>query len=223
MPIWNIHDTPERAAEAAAEAMATLIRQRLEQQDTCHVALPGGTTPARCLARLADMDLPWTRVHWYLGDERCLPPGDPQRNDVMIERELWARIAAPAETRHPVPAERGAEAAAHAYATEIAAAAPLDLVFLGMGEDGHTASLFPGNPALDDPRPVVPVFAAPKPPPERVSLGLTTLRAARHRMVLATGAGKRAAARKIRAGADLPLNRIGELVWFGDAAALAEG
>jgi 6-phosphogluconolactonase len=168
---------------------------------------------------LAQAKLPWRRVHWYLGDERCYPAGHAGRNDVMLETELWSRIVAPAGNRHPMAAELGAEVAADRYAEQIRAAGRLDIVLLGMGEDGHTASLFPDNAALADPRPVVAVHDAPKPPPERVSLGLVTLRDAAERIVLVSGRDKRDALRRVQAGAMLPVNRIGTLLWFIDAEA----
>jgi 6-phosphogluconolactonase len=217
---WHIHQDPAEAAAACAEHLARCITAVLETRALCHVALPGGGTPAACLSRLAEQPLPWARVHWYLGDERCLPPGDADRNDRMIEQQLWSAIAAAADTIHRIPAELGAEPAARHYAELIDALDRLDIVLLGLGEDGHTASLFPDNPALDDTRSVVPVHHAPKPPPERVSLGITTLGSAAERVVLATGPGKRDAINQVKAGAPLPINRIGPLHWFVDRAAV---
>jgi 6-phosphogluconolactonase len=203
-------------AGAAAAHLAARIRNCLDGREVCRIALPGGRTPGRCLALLAGDSLPWERLHWYLGDERCYPPGHAGRNDVMLEAELWSRIDTPAANRHPIPAELGPEAAAGRYSREIVAAGQLDIVLLGMGEDGHTASLFPGNPALDDSRPVVPVHRAPKPPAERVSLGLSTLQAATERIVLVSGADKRVALQRVQAGEALPIARIGPLLWFVD-------
>ncbi len=217
---WQCHADAAAAARACAEHLGARIAAVLETQDLCHVALPGGRTPAGCLAHLAELSLPWERVHWYLGDERCLPPGDAERNDNMIEQHLWRVIDAPASNRHPIPAELGAEQAAEFYAGLIDALDRIDIVLLGMGEDGHTASLFPDNPALEDERAVVPVYHAPKPPGERVSLGITTLQAAAERVVLTTGAGKRDAIGQIKAGVALPINRIGNLLWFTDRAAV---
>ena len=206
-------------AGAAAAHLAERIRDCLDGREVCRIALPGGRTPGRCLALLAGDSLPWERLHWYLGDERCYPPGHAGRNDVMLESQLWSRIDAPAQNRHPMAAELGPEAAAMHYSDEIRAADRLDLVLLGMGEDGHTASLFPGNAALEDTRPAVPVHQAPKPPPERVSLGLGTLRSASERIVLVAGQDKRDALRRIGAGERLPITRVGPLLWFMDAAA----
>jgi len=217
---WRVHPDPAEAATACAAHLAERIIAVLDTRERCHVALPGGSTPAACLSRLAELPLPWSRVHWYLGDERCLPRGDAGRNDHMIEQHLWNAINAPGANIHPIPAELGAEPAARIYAEVIDAIDRLDIVLLGMGEDGHTASLFPDNPALDDPGSVVPVHRAPKPPPERVSLGISTLRSAAERVVLATGPGKRGAIKQVKADAPLPINRIGPLHWFVDRAAM---
>ncbi len=217
---WRVFPDADAAAAACADYLAGQIETVLGSREHCHVALPGGSTPAACLSRLAEHPLPWHRVHWYPGDERCLPPGDAERNDVMMERQLWRVIDAPPDCVHRIPAELGAEAAAQRYRVVIDALERLDLVLLGMGEDGHTASLFPDDPALDDPASVVAVHQAPKPPPERVSLGISALQAAGERVVLATGAGKRDAIRQVKAGSPLPVNRIGPLLWFVDPAAV---
>lgn len=219
---WQIHADAAAVAVAAADHLAERIHAVLETREACHVALPGGGTPAACLRLLASKPLPWQRVHWYLGDERCLPVGVAERNDSMIRACLWEPAEVPAENRHPIPAELGALTAAAAYSDIIGPIAPLDIVLLGMGEDGHTASLFPGNPALALTTPAVPVFDAPKPPPERVSLSLPTLQAAGERIVLVTGAGKRPALQAMRRGEDLPINRIGELLCLADRAASGE-
>jgi 6-phosphogluconolactonase len=222
MDVFRCHDNAVALARAAADHLAGRIRDCLDRADVCRVALPGGNTPAQCLALLAQASLPWGRVHWYLGDERCYPAGHAGRNDVMLEAQLWSRIDAPAENRHPMAAELGPEPAAALYSEEIRAAGRLDIVLLGMGEDGHTASLFPGNDSLGDTRPAVPVHHAPKPPPERVSLGLATLQAATERIVLVAGRDKRDALQRVRAGEQLPIAMVGPLFWFTDAEAAGE-
>ena len=222
----HVFDTPGALARAAAEAIAARIGAVVAAHGRCRLALPGGNTPAACLRRLARHDLPWARIDWYMGDERCLPAGHAERNDSMIRQSLFAEHPTALACFHPVAAEQGAARAAQAYSATLAAdirqaGRPLDLVILGMGEDGHTASLFPGHAALDDPALAVAVFDAPKPPPERVSLGLNTLREATARIVLTAGQGKQAALQRVLAGEPLPVNRIGDAQWFIDKAALA--
>lgn len=210
----------EAVARAAAEFLGDQISNCVAARGECHVALPGGSTPARCLELLAGMNLPWRSIHWYLGDERCYPVAHPERNDIMIERQLWSRIDAPVENRHPIPAETGPAEAAEHYAALINRLGRLDIVMLGIGEDGHTASLFPGNKAVEDEAAVVPVYDAPKPPPERVSLGLKTIQSAGRRIVLVAGSGKREAMAALRQGKPLPANRIGPADWFVDQEAI---
>ena len=170
---WHVFKSFEEASIAAADFLASQIEQCIQKNNVCHVALPGGNTPAACLSYLAVKDLPWNKIHWYLGDERCYPVDHQDRNDVMLFKNLWSHI--PGTVIHTIPAELGAERAAEKYAEEISAIKNLDIVFLGMGEDGHTASLFPGNPALEDGRAVVPVYDSPKAPDSRVSLSVNTL------------------------------------------------
>lgn len=182
--------------------------------------VPGGSTPAGCFASLTEKSLPWDKLHFYPGDERCYPEGHPQRNDVMITEHLLSMLA-PVHF-YPMPAEDGPEQAAASYRETIQGIDAFDIAFLGMGEDGHTASLFPGNAALQETASVVAVHDAPKPPAERVSMGLNTLRQARVRVVLAAGAAKAEIIQRIRSGDVLPVNSIGDIHWFIDERCLPE-
>ncbi|HEY5390456.1 MAG TPA: 6-phosphogluconolactonase [Solirubrobacteraceae bacterium] len=186
-------------ADGVAEQAAALIEERiataLGDRDRAHVALAGGTTPAGAYARLRPAS--WAGVELWFGDERCVAPTDPQSNFLMVEQTLLAH--AEAALVHRIEGERGAEAAASAYSELLVARAGgplpvLDVVLLGIGEDGHTASLFPGAATLDAGAVVcVAVHDAPKPPPDRVSLSLEVLRLARTAILLASGEGKAAA------------------------------
>jgi len=216
---FRIFPDAEAVAQAAAEFLGDQITTCVTVKGVCHVALPGGSTPARCLELLSSRQLPWNSIHWYVGDERCYPPAHPERNDSMIEQQLWSRIEAPAENLHPIPAELGPERAAEKYSGLIDTIGCLDIVVLGMGEDGHTASLFPDNPANENEHSVVAVYNAPKPPAERVSLGLATIQSAGQRIVLVSGTGKREALLRLKQGIQLPIARIGPSYWFVDEAA----
>jgi len=216
---FKIFPDAEAVAQAAAEYLYDQITTCVNAKAVCHVALPGGSTPARCLELLSGKPLPWSSIHWYVGDERCYPPGHPERNDSMIQLQLWSRIETPAENLHPIPAELGPELAAETYSVLIDKIGCLDIVVLGIGEDGHTASLFPNNPAIENKHSVVPVFDAPKPPAERVSLGLTTIQSAGQRIVLVSGSGKREALAQLKQGKQLPIALIGASHWFVDEAA----
>lgn len=217
---WHVYNNFDDASKSAADFIATLIEGSLRDNGVCHVALPGGNTPAKCLAYLSNKSLHWDKVHWYLGDERCYPKGHAERNDVMLEHNLWSRISK--TNIHTIFAERGAADAAADYRKVISSIENFDLVFLGMGEDGHTASLFPGNEALHDTRSVIPVYNAPKAPAERVSLSMETLSKAQCRLVLASGIEKSAVLAQISSGKALPINSLGDCHWFVDAAAVSE-
>jgi 6-phosphogluconolactonase len=181
-----------------------------------HLVLPGGGSPRGLLSLLRDRHLPWRFVHLYLTDERCLPPGDGKRNDFMIEQLLLPYVRLPYANVHRIPAELGPEAGAQAFAELLRNTPPFDLVILGMGEDGHTASLFPGSAVLDDEGAAVAVRHAPKPPVERVSLGLQRLLSARERLVIAMGVGKRPVLQRIQAGEVFPVTRAEPDVWYLD-------
>jgi len=181
--------------------------------------VPGGNTPTGCFAALAEMSLPWDKLHCYPGDERCYQVGHVERNDVMIEANFLSRLAG--IHFHPMPAELGAEQAALAYQATIKAVDLFDIAFLGMGEDGHTASLFPGNAALAETASVVAVHDSPKPPADRISMSMPVLRQARLRVVLAAGRSKASIMERVRSGEPLPVNQVGDIHWFVDEASLS--
>lgn len=214
-----VHDGPEELGTAVAQRIAELAAQAIAVRGVFHVALAGGETPCRCYEKLRHLPIDWAHVQVYFGDERCLPIGDARRNDQMAREALLEHVAIPQDNIHAIPAELGAREAAARYAATPAIGC-LDLVLLGMGEDGHTASLFPGNPATESVAAAVPVFGAPKPPAERISLGMGTLNAAQQKIFLVAGAGKREALERILRGEPLPAARIAAAEWHLDRAAL---
>lgn len=215
-----IHDDSESLSAAVAQRIAVLADQAIAARGVFRLALAGGETPRPCYEKLRQLVIDWQHVHIYFGDERCLPVGDAARNDTMANEVLIKHVEIPAGNVHAIPAELGAVEAAAGYAAVLQQAGRLDMVLLGMGEDGHTASLFPGNVAIENLASVVPVFGAPKPPAARVSLGLGTLNSARLKLFLVSGVGKREAMARIVAGATLPAVRITSAEWHIDRAAL---
>ena len=214
---WNICPDFDKASQQVADFLARKIEECVQQNGVCHVILPGGNTPVKSLKLLSQKSLAWDQVHWYPGDERCLPQGNRERNDLMLDNVLWSKM--PGTHIHRIAAEQGAEDAALQYRDEIKEISTFDIAYLGMGEDGHTASLFPGHPALEDHRSVIPVHNSPKPPADRVSLSLDTLQKSKTKVVLVTGETKSAVIERIKSGESLPINRIGDINWFIDAAA----
>ncbi len=185
----------DAVASRAARLLAELLDATLAARGRAHLALAGGTTPAGSYAQLRPAT--WSGVELWFGDERCVGPQDVESNYRMVAETLLPH--AQGALTHRVEGERGAEAAAAAYDALLrervgddgGGLPVLDILLLGIGEDGHTASLFPHNPALEV-RGVacLPVHDAPKPPPDRVSLSLEVLRSARSAILLASGAGK---------------------------------
>jgi 6-phosphogluconolactonase len=199
-------------AEAVARTAAGTVARAL-REGARTLVLTGGTTPRRMYGLLAAEPVEWGRVSLLFGDERCVSPDDPESNYRMAREALLGAVDAGAVLR--MPAELGAEEAAALYDAAVGRLQPLDLVLLGIGEDGHCASLFPGHPALAAPGWAVAVHGAPKPPPDRVSLTLGCLRNARRVIFLATGAGKADAYRKAQAGT-VPAGMIPGAEWIVD-------
>jgi 6-phosphogluconolactonase len=190
----SVLDTPGQAAEHAAALVAGALA------GGGNLSLAGGGTPRRTYELLAARDdIDWGVVDLWFGDERCVPPDDPESNYRMVAETLLP--AASAARVHRIRGEDDPDAAAVDYAAEIAGVR-LDLALLGLGEDAHTASLFPGSPALAErDRLAVPVTAV-KPPPRRITLTLPVFEAARSVVVLAVGEGKAAAVAAVNAGRD---------------------
>ncbi len=205
---WHVLEDDRAVAEEAARRVLVAAERAIARAGEFRMVLAGGRTPRLMHELLAEAATDWRRWQIYFGDERCLPPGDDQRNSKAAALAWLDRVPVPGENIHPIPAERGAEAAALAYVPLVAAALPFGLVTLGMGEDGHTASLFPGQ--KHPPEELVhPVQQAPKPPPERVSLSARALSRAEEILILATGAAKRQAVAAWRRGEALPVAAIG--------------
>jgi 6-phosphogluconolactonase len=209
----TVLETAEEVAAAAAGEIAAAIGSGAART----VVLAGGSTPKRAYELLAEIpDVAWGRVTILFGDERCVPANHAESNYRMAREALLDRVA-PA-TVHRMPAELGPDEGAELYSPVVAALAPLDFVLLGVGEDGHTASLFPGHPALHAKGWALGIHDSPKPPPERVTLTLPVLRAARRVLILATGAGKADAVAKAKRG-EVPSGMIAGARWLIDREA----
>jgi 6-phosphogluconolactonase len=208
---FTVLDTPEDVAEAGAKAIAVAL-----QNGARTLVLAGGTTPERCYELLAEMEVDWGKVTILFGDERCVPPDHPDSNYRIAREKLLDKVS-PA-TVHRMPAELGPDEGAKEYAKTIANLVPLDLVILGVGEDGHTASLFPNHPILKATGLVAGIKNSPKPPSERVTLTLETIQAAKQVIVLATGKGKADAVALAKRG-EVPSGMIAGAQWLIDRAA----
>lgn len=199
------HGSSEDLAEAAAARVVTTLVAVLCERDEAHLCLTGGGIGTAVLAAVRESAdaVDWSRVHLWWGDERFLPAGDPERNETGAREALIDHIDIPAAHVHPMPTPDQAHAdvdeAAALYAQELARHARphsdppvpvMDIVLLGIGPDGHVASLFPEQPAVHDQRTTAGVHGSPKPPPLRVTLTFPTIRASEQVWVLAAGEGK---------------------------------
>ena len=187
---------PEEAALRAAAAMAAVARTGGA------ISLAGSNTPRRTYELLAALPgIDWSRVELWFGDERCVPPDDPDSNYRTAAETLISRVDIPERNVHRIRGEDDPEAAAAAYAAEIDGVA-LDLALLGLGPDGHTASLFPGDPALDVRDHAAVAVTASKPPPRRITLTLPVFERAVSVLILAPGESKAEAIAAVLRGPD---------------------
>jgi len=219
----------ERAAFAssAARRLMVEIRRVLASQERCSLVLAGGSTPRpvyeRLAAELPDRDL-WSRIDVFFGDERCVPADDPASNYRMAREALLDRVPVEASQVHRMEGELSdRDIAARAY--EAILPGRLDLLVLGLGDDGHTASLFPGAVALAETRRRVVAVRAPKPPLDRLTITPPVILDAGLALVLVAGADKVAALARVFDGTYDPNRTPGQLaragVWIADRAAAA--
>jgi 6-phosphogluconolactonase len=232
----HVLPSPGAAARAVAE---WLLERALAVEDKPALCLAGGNTPRLVYEILADPPIrdrfPWARVHWFFGDERVVPQDNARSNYHMVRAALFDRVPIPPENIHPVPTESGnaAEAAA-AYEEELkqfygsdrlaANRSLFAATLLGVGNDGHTASLFPGNPVLAERKRWAASVSDPSVPEPRVTLTIPTIESSGEIAFLVTGAEKRAIVARLGQDQELPAARIqpaGRLRWFLDRASAA--
>ena len=243
MPDVVVEPDAEQRARAAARALVARLAAAQTVHGTASVVLTGGGVGTAVLGEVAALaaepvreTVDWTAVDVWWGDERFVPGGDEERNERAARRVLLDRVGVPAERIHAMPPSDGAfaepEDAAAWYAGELAAAAPpggdlprFDVLLLGIGPEGHTASIFPESPAAHDERPVFAVRDCPKPPPTRVSLGFTAINTADEVWLVVAGEEKAPAVARAVAGTapvELPagaVHGVRKTRWLLDPAA----
>jgi 6-phosphogluconolactonase len=228
------YPTPERLADAVAQHIVTSAAEAISSRGLFTLALAGGSTPRAAYSRLATRDsrlqLDWERTHVLWGDERCVPPDDPRSNYRMAKEALLDRVPIPADQIHRIRGEDAPEKAAAAYERELRTllgSEGLDFVLLGLGEDGHTASLFPGQAAVHESTRWVAAVPAPDGTMWRITLTPALLNRARNVTFVVSGAGKAARLKEVLQGPFapelLPAQAIqpapGRLTWMVDEAA----
>lgn len=215
-PLLEVLADADALARRAADLMLAAARAK---NGAFSVALSGGSTPKRLYQLLATMPFPWERTHWFWGDERFVPPDDAASNYRMTREALLAHVPVPADQIHAVPtvglapdataAQYEATLAAFHGAERLTPDRPLfDIVLLGLGTDGHTASLFPGKPMLDERRHWVGATDDPQGAP-RITLTYPALESSRETIFLVAGADKKDRLREVLAGDEtLPAARL---------------
>ncbi len=225
----------------AAELFMALAKQAGQNAGRFAVALSGGSTPKALYSLLASPQyagsLEWSNVHFFWGDERCVPPDHPESNYRMVEDTLLSKIQIPRENIHRMAGELAPEVAAARYEAELqsffqtgkSAWPRFDLILLGLGEDGHTASLFPGSDGLDEDKQLVAAAYVEKLKAHRITLTLPVLNRAARIIYLVAGSSKaQILAKLLRGDPDcrkFPAGRVnpteGKLTWLVDDAAAA--
>ena len=207
---WQWYEQEAEVRQAATEAIALVASIAIKEHGAFRLVLAGGSTPRAVYQTLNDIDADWSVWHIYYGDERVLPVDHPDRNSVMAQTAWLAKSPIPPQQIHPIPTELGLEAALASYRQTLAAVGAFDLVLLGLGEDGHTASLFPDHDfgAEPDAPDVLRVLDAPKPPAQRISLSANRLSNAHQVIFLVTGGGKRDPVKRWMGGENIPAASI---------------
>lgn len=222
-------------SRAAAEFITAAAKQSVAAKGRCSVALSGGSTPKRLYSLLGSLPyreaIPWPQVHVFWADERCVPPDHAESNFKLASDAFLSEVPLPAGNIHRIRAEEGPGKAARAYEEDLrtffgSGAPAFDLVLLGAGEDGHTASLFPGSPALEEKERIsLPVYLE-RPQYDRVTLTLPALNHASHVVFLAMGRAKSGVVSAIleeknpqRFPAGLVQPQNGDISWFLDKEA----
>jgi 6-phosphogluconolactonase len=206
-----VRPDPESTAKAAATDIARQLTIAVKARGIATLAVSGGSTPALMFDALAELSVPWDGVHVFQVDERIAVQGDPDRNLGQLQAHLLSKVPIPPQNCHPMPVEMGtAGLAARSYAALLSATAQgaLDVVHLGLGDDGHTASLVPGDPVLRVTRALVATTRRYR-GRRRLTLTYRALNQARSLVWLATGASKLSAVQQlIRQDDAIPAGRV---------------
>lgn len=239
-PAVFIFDSPEQVAQAVAERFVAYSTASVREHGSFTVALAGGSTPRRAYELLGSDSfkgrIDWSHVHLFFGDERMVPPDSPESNYRMVNEALLSRVTLPPQQVHPIDGETSAQASAESYEEELkrffgASAWPrFDLILLGMGDDGHTASLFPGSDALNENVNWVVAARHPQSEQARVTLTLPALNHAARVTFVVTGEKKAAPLVRVLHGdaadEELPARKVrpvkGTCEWLVDRAAAAK-
>ena len=200
---WHTFHSQHDINHAAVTRILQAAEEAIAKRGRYLIVLAGGSTPKAIYALLAKQAADWANWHIFINDDRCLPVDHEDRNSKMAADVWLNHVGIPRSQIYNIPAELGPVEGAKTYAEMIQKVSTFDLVLFGLGEDGHTASLFPGH-AVDNSADAVPVFDSPKPPAERVTMSQNRLNNTHEALFLVTGSGKQWAVDEWRSGGDIP-------------------
>jgi 6-phosphogluconolactonase len=204
---WQLFNSQDDINQATTQRILDAAKEAIAKHGSFLIVLAGGSTPKSVYQLLAKADADWSKWHIYYNDDRCLPIDHAERNSLMAAEAWLNHVAIPKNQIFDIPTELGNVEGAKAYAKTLKGIRTFDLVLLGLGEDGHTASLFP-NQTVDNSADAVPVFEAPKPPADRVTISQNRLNDTHEVIFLVTGAGKQEAVDNWRKGVNIPATLI---------------
>jgi 6-phosphogluconolactonase len=210
---WHTFESAQALQIAAVSSILSAASEAIAKRGAFHLVLAGGSTPQKVYAALQNAETNWAKWHIYFGDERCLPTEHPERNSKMAALAWLNQVAIPSAQIHPIQAELGAQIAAEKYLQLIDLIEYFDMTLLGLGEDGHTASLFPNHEwgTSIHSSATLAVFDAPKPPAERVSLSANRLSQSKKVLFLVSGKGKQEAVERWKNQQSIPAASIAPL------------
>lgn len=204
---WQLFNSQADINQATTQRILQAAQEAIAKRGSFLIVLAGGSTPKAVYELLAKEQADWANWHIFINDDRCLPPDHSERNSKMVAEAWLNHVSVPSANIYNIPAELGPVEGAKAYSKQIENVGTFDLVLFGLGEDGHTASLFPGH-TVDNSADAVPVFNSPKPPAERVTMSQNRLNNTREAIFLVTGSGKQWAVDQWRSGGDIPAQLI---------------
>ncbi len=207
---WHCFETTTKLEQTLVAKILRVGQHAIDKRGSFRIVLAGGSTPKKVYEALRAAGADWNAWHVYFGDERCLPADHADRNSRMASSAWLDHVTIPATQIHPIPAEEEVKIAAAKYAQLVKNIELFDLVLLGLGEDGHTASLFPEHDPGDSPEApeTMIILDAPKPPPQRISLSARRLSNTRELFFIITGNNKSRAVKDWRSGISIPASTV---------------
>ena len=204
-PRLKLFATESEVFQFTAKLLTEIIETTVDAHEDCNVIVAGGRSITKSLECLLPLSIDWQRVNWFLADERCVASDDPQRNDLQIRQVLQKTLGNAYGNVNSSRTDTNLEEAVKEYATRIDRVNMFDFCLLGMGDDGHIASLLPGHRVLNSTDSCCLVSDSPNPPSQRITLSMSTLRNTKNRIVVTTSATKKQAVREFRNNPQTPV------------------